>query len=77
MTTVRYSMSIGSSCRFFASAILFPIFKSNQKSCFAKATNRNAENILEIYCRPATSISCSCEHRKVLSGLTFSVHLSP
>ena len=42
--------------------ILFPTFKS----CFAKATNRN---ILEIYSRRATNISCSSDYRNVLSNI--------
>ena len=50
--------------------ILFPTFKS----CFAKATNRKAENILESRPLTGTSLAHQVNDPSVFS---FSLHLSP
>ena len=61
---------------FSTPVILVPIFESNQKSCFTKATNRKAQNFLEIFSRPTTGTSCSFDKRKLLCEFTLALHLS-
>ena len=53
--------------------ILFPTFKS----CFAKATNRKAENILEIYSRRAQPPTSAAAPTIEMFWATFSLHPSP